>query len=712
MRALDATPLAAENRARVVRDAAWQILAHTSIAIRNLATGREREVTAAGLMKTGLVYGGDGRTLYFLGATDGEAGRTDIYALGDDDATPEILVDADGLKGTPIVPPAASAMGSGVLMYVVPGANPFRRPGGPGRVGSTSSFAVVDLATRRARMIEGASPALSAAGALLAYVARDRGRTRLMVGPPLGDQQAIRETAGRLDAPAIAPTGSRVAYQLMERDDWEIYVANADGKDERRVTHEIQHDVLPQFLGPSRLLAAIGEPRHRRSYLYDLGTGARTRLFHNNTIRTIAPEYQWVASEDGREILIAAERDGDTVSPERGVYLVDLRRRISRADLVARLQADRAAEVALRTRGERLFAPIADEVRSVLAKTSVNRIYGYERALFDFGSKHISQPGNQRASAYLFDAYKSFGYAPELQSFDEPNARNGRTANVVATLTGTVDPGIAYVVSSHYDSVAGGPGADDDASGTAALLEAARVLAGHPLPATVIFASFTGEEAGLLGSREFVRRAVANGVHVAGALNNDMIGWANDQHLDNTIRYSNPGIRDVQHAAASLFTKLVTYDAVYFKGTDAAAYYDAYGDIVGGLGSYPVLGNPHYHQPHDLLEYENHELIAETSKTTVATIMLLASSPSRVTGLRVTRPGNGTADLAWAPNPETGITSYRVAYGPASNPTEHVTTVTGTRERIAGISSGMVVAVKAVNRRGLESWDWARVTIP
>ena len=81
-----------------------------------------------------------------------------------------------------------------------------------------------------------------------------------------------------------------------------------------------------------------------------------------------------------------------------------------------------------------------------------------------------------------------------------------------------------------------------------------------------------------------MRQAVANKVQLVGALNNDMIGWANDQHLDNTIRYSNPGIRDIQHAAAFLFTRLITYDALYFKSTDAAAYYDAYGDIVGGIG--------------------------------------------------------------------------------------------------------------------------------
>jgi hypothetical protein len=108
-----------------------------------------------------------------------------------------------------------------------------------------------------------------------------------------------------------------------------------------------------------------------------------------------------------------------------------------------------------------------------------------------------------------------------------------------------------------------------------------------------------------------------------------MIGFANDQRLDNTIRYSNDGIRDIQHAAAFLFTDLITYDAKYYKSTDAAAYYDAYGDIVGGIGSYPILGNPHYHQTHDVLETINHQLVAEVAKTTVATLMKLASTPSR-----------------------------------------------------------------------------------
>jgi hypothetical protein len=470
--------------------------------------------------------------------------------------------------------------------------------------------------------------------------------------------------------------------------------------------------VLPRFISDDRLISVVGEPRHRRSFLHDLTTGARTRLFHNNTVRTIAPEYQWVVSADGTRMLIGAERDGNTVSPERGVYLLRLDQKITKTDLLARLNENLSAETALRAQAQKSFAPISAAVKKVVDAASVARIYGYEKALFDFDSKHISRPGNKLAADYLFETYRSFGYEPEYQWFENRNALGGKTANVIATLEGTVNPELVYVVSSHYDSVAGGPGADDDSSGTAALLEAARVLAGHPMPATIVFASFTGEEAGLLGSREFVRRAVEQKRQIVGALNNDMIGWANDERLDNTIRYSNPGIRDIQHGAAMLFTRLITYDALYFKSTDAAAYYDAYGDIVGGIGSHPVLSNPHYHQSHDLLEFINHQLVTETSKTTVATLMALASSPSRLTNLKVDSTSASATSVSWSPSPEKGVTSYIVSYGPPGRPANGRVTVKAPRASLGALPAGTVVAVKAVNAQGLEGWDWAKVTVP
>ena len=676
--------------------------------MRDLDTQQERELSTPGLLKTGLVFAADGKRLFFLGGSEADEARNDIYAVAD--GQPPVRVgDGGGLQGMPVVDASGAS-----ITYVISNQNPFRRPQSPGGGGAGAgqgaprppSFGVIDLTTNRTRLITGSAPAYSADGKTMTFVVREGAEYHLMAGPPLGPHTAIKKTTDRLDAPVLSPDGQRLAFQMMTRDDWEIYVTARDGSGELRLTRDNQHDVLPRFVGPDRIMAVVGEGRHRRSFLYDLTSGQRTRLFHNNTVRTIAPEYQWALTADGNSVLVGAERDGDTVSPERGVYLLDLTQKISKADLLLRLNVNLKSETALRTGAERTFAPIATVVKNVVDAVSTARIYGYEKALFDFDSKHISRPGNKLAGDYLYETYKSFGYEPEYQWFDHRNALGGRTANVLATLRGTVYPELVYVVSSHYDSVAGGPGADDDSSGTAALLEAARVLKDHPMPATIVFASFTGEEAGLLGSREFVRRAVERKTQIVGALNNDMIGWANDQRLDNTIRYSNPGIRDVQHGAAMLFTKLITYDALYFKSTDAAAYYDAYGDIVGGIGSHPVLSNPHYHQAHDFLEFINHQLVAETSKTTVATLMLLASSPSRLTNLKVDGHTTAATTVSWSPSLEKDVSSYIVSYG-----TGRVTTKTA-RASLPALPSGTVVAVKAVNTRGVEGWDWARVTVP
>jgi hypothetical protein len=672
----------------------------SQLRLSNVTGGNDDSIAVESFRGGPVLCGADG--IFYSSGGEDEA-RSQI-SLARNGAPPQTFTTGDGLKT-----PLRTDLAGRTLVFSTIGTA--ASSGTDGRL--PTSFSVL-TSDRRVLPIDGRAPALSRDGAEVAWISRDRGASdvgdeRLMVASTTGafTPTVVRKGPERLDAPAISPDGARIAFQMMPRDDWEIYVIGRDGADEARVTREIQHDVLPQFLSDTRLLAAIGEPRHRRSYVYDLPSMRRTRVFHNNTVRTIAPEYTWVASGDGSKILIVAERDGNTVSPDRGVYLMDLASTVSLQNLRARVAADLKAERALRAEGQRMFAPIADTVRRVVSEISAGRAYSYEKALFDFDSKHISKPGNKRASEYLFNTYKSFGYEPEYQWFSPRSALGGQTANVVATLKGTVNPELVYVVSSHYDSVAVGPGADDDSSGTAALLEAARALAGHPMPATIIFASFTGEEAGLLGSREFVRRAVQDKLKIVGALNNDMIGWANDDRLDDTIRYSNPGIRDVQHGAAIEFTNLITYDALYYKSTDAAAYYEAYGDIVGGIGSYPVLGNPHYHQPHDLLEGINHQLVAEVGKTTAATLVLLASSPSRIGGLQAAASAHG-ASLSWTPSPETGVTGYIVTWGPADNPSLHTLRVTQPSATLPGASAGTHVQVKAVNAKGLEGWDWAR----
>jgi hypothetical protein len=91
--------------------------------------------------------------------------------------------------------------------------------------------------------------------------------------------------------------------------------------------------------------------------------------------------------------------------------------------------------------------------------------------------------------------------------------------------------------------------------------------------------------------------------------------------------------------------------------------------------------------------------------------MLLASSPSRLANLQVTGGSGGTATLTWTPSPEKGVTGYIVVYGPRSKPEAQQVRVTAPTVTLKGVGAGTVVSVKAVNARGLEGWDWARLVI-
>ncbi|MXV15405.1 M20/M25/M40 family metallo-hydrolase [Hufsiella ginkgonis] len=655
-----------------------------------------------GYLVSELVAGPGLNNLYLLALKEGNAYPA-VYKLALEDRKVTELVTGKNFPGGLQVSPAGDKLLFEYLPRFAYAASDVKPERAEGTV-------LVDLADQSIKQFPGRIAAVNAAFTRFMYLVKDDAQNILAVTNTDNFKLEVVYTTDKLIAdPVFSPDGSKAALAVKLLDDYEIFTVDLATKQATRITSEIQHDRLPVFIGNDRLMAAKGEPRHRRSYLYDLKTGESIKLFHNNTVRTLVPEYDWEPDVSGRYVLVTAERDGNTISPERGVYLADLGQKVTKTEVLARIEADIKAETDLRTRGEASYAKIAELVRSVTSQASVHRVYDYENSLFKFGSKHITQPGNNKAAEYLFDQYKSFGYEPQYQWFT-PRASTAKTANVFAVLKGTVNPEIVYVVSSHYDSVVIGPGADDDASGTAALLEAARILADHPMPCTIIFASFTAEEAGLQGSREFVRQAQANHMQIAGALNNDMIGWANDSRLDNTIRYSNPGIRDIQHAAAFLFTNMVTYDVVYYKSTDAQSYYDAYGDIVGGIGSYPVLGSPYYHQWNDFLETINHQLVIEVAKTTAATLMLLASSPSRLKGVAAHKEEDGSYKVSWQASPEKDVTGYIVRYTDAKGKKEQVA-VKGLSVTLNAAAAKSLVEVKAVNQREMQGWDWARVEL-
>ena len=658
------------------------------ILVRDLAGGEEHAWPAPGLSVSGIMDGGDGERLLVASRVPSEPGRIDLYLLGGD-AQPRPLVQGPGFK-TPLF----WARGGAYLVYR----------------SAADRFTVWDRASGRGQNITGSWPALSANDSQLVFGTRSQSGSELdLLTIGQDAPRPVRRGAEPMVLPAISPDGRRIAYASQARDDWELWVVNADGSGERRLTHDIQNDLFPQFLGNDRVLDVVGESRHSRSYAIDLTTLSHTRLFHNNTVRTMCMEYQWAPGPDGTKLVVLAHRDGNTLNRPWSAWLVDLSRPVALPEVLARVRAQLAAERALRGWSRRLVAPLAAAIRPVVADVTTRRIVRYAQDLEAFESRAVTRPGNRLAMDYIAARLRQFGYEPELQWYE---ARPGvRTANVVARLAGTVNPDQVYVVSSHFDTVEDGPGADDNGAGTTSLLEAARVLAGHPQAATIVFAFVSGEEIGDTGSQEFVRRAQADSVHIAGNLNNDTFGWSHDQRLNAAIRYSNAGIRDLQHAAAIEFTSLITYDAVRFQSSDGLAFYQAYGDIVGGIGSYPMLASPHYHESHDITENVDYQLVAEVCKTTVASVMLMASSPAPLHGLVAAAAAGSGVEASWTPASEQGVTSYTVAYGPEQDPMRRTLLVRASRASLPDAASGWRVSVKARTARGLESWDWARATV-
>jgi peptidase M28-like protein len=113
--------------------------------------------------------------------------------------------------------------------------------------------------------------------------------------------------------------------------------------------------------------------------------------------------------------------------------------------------------------------------------------------------------------------------------------------NVMATLKGT-DPNDnrIFIISGHLDTrrtnvmdiTGDAPGADDDGSGTAAVIECARVMSEHSFPATIIFVAVSGEEQGLLGSTFMANKAKKENWNIEGVFNNDIIGSNNSNETD------------------------------------------------------------------------------------------------------------------------------------------------------------------------------------
>ena len=164
------------------------------------------------------------------------------------------------------------------------------------------------------------------------------------------------------------------------------------------------------------------------------------------------------------------------------------------------------------------------------------------------------------------------------------------TVNVVATKRGTTRPEEIVVVGGHYDSVPGSPGANDNASGTAATLEAARVLSGVSTARTVQFVLFAAEELGLFGSAAFASERRQG---VVAMVNSDMVGWGERLMVGNSTGPDTAIITTAAQVAQRLGiqvtrTRASSSDHTSFERAGVPAVF-----IHRGV-------DPHYHRPTDV----------------------------------------------------------------------------------------------------------------
>lgn len=288
--------------------------------------------------------------------------------------------------------------------------------------------------------------------------------------------------------------------------------------------------------------------------------------------------------------------------------------------------------------------------------------------------------------------------------------------DVLAIQHGTTDPERVIVISGHLDSrvrdvmdsTSNAPGADDDGSGTAAVLEAARVLSQHRFPATLVFAVTSGEEQDLYGGRVLADYAKAHDWMVEAALNNDIVGGvsgANGQRISSYVRVFSEGTRavetpkeaerrrynggEVDSPSRNLARFVAELADRHFKGFGARMIYrtDRFsrgGDQVPMLAKgYPAVrfteAIENYDREHQDVRVENGvrygdtadgvdaAYLANVTRLNAMTMAALAMAPAPPPSVKIAGAVKYDTTVSWTPS--AGATGYRVWWRDTTAPT-------------------------------------------
>lgn len=379
-------------------------------------------------------------------------------------------------------------------------------------------------------------------------------------------------------------------------------------------------------------------------------------------------------------------------------------------------------------------APVAERqtgIDAIVREISPQRIRHYVEKLVGFGTRHTMSDtksgtrGIGAARRWIKAELERCGAAAggRLEvAFDSHThpvmarlSRPTEIVNVVATLPGTQAESRdrIYVVSGHYDSIVSdvmnatddAPGANDDASGTAAVMEMACVMAKYSFDATLVFMTVAAEEQGLLGSAHWAKQARERNLNVAGMFTNDIIGNSRSDGGkvdDKQVRLFAEGVppgKEIPEALRALIATggendtptrqlarhvketgeryvpgfrvaIVNRRDRYLRGGDHIPFLDR---------GYPALRFTEYaedfsHQHQDLrtengkkygdlVEFMDFDYAANVARVNAASLASLALAPAAPREVKViTKSLTNQTELAWLPNREPDLAGYRVVW--------------------------------------------------
>jgi hypothetical protein len=341
-----------------------------------------------------------------------------------------------------------------------------------------------------------------------------------------------------------------------------------------------------------------------------------------------------------------------------------------------------------------LVIPSADpDILALTNAVSDQQLLGYVQTLEGFGTRNTFSTVNDdefgigAASAWIFEELQRVGGGALSVEFDEFQAdidglvTNQR--NIVATLPGTGNHEGKIVISAHYDSrgvdpidgSSPSPGANDNGSGVALLLEMARLLSSRQWNQTIVFAVFAAEEQGTYGSRHFVQEQMLGGEHIDAVLNNDIVGGR--PGIPQSVRVFSPG--PDTHNSRQLARYLDLVGGLYLPTfrvdlIDSLDREDRYGDhrefIDAGIAAVRLTESEEdlefQHSSLDTSDRIEYAYLRQVVQLNLATVANLAGAPPPPEIPTVAPMGSpGSYLVTWLPDPR--AEGYAISFRPINS---------------------------------------------